>query len=185
MTSMSPATSRPRKTVEDYLALPDDVRAELIDGELYVTPSPETDHQRVVARLSRRLAEHVEEHDVGEIFMAPLDVHLPNGDVVQPDVFFVSKARSDICRRWIHGAPDLVIEVVSTQHAERDRAVKRSLYARSGVAEYWIVDPRERSIEVLRLEGEGYAPGGWFREDEVLVSPTFPGFTLALTGLWP
>ena len=185
MSSMSPATSRPRKTVEDYLALDDDVRAELIDGELYVTPSPETDHQRVVLRLARCLADHVETHDLGEVFAAPLDVHLPTGDVVQPDVFFVAAARSDICRRWVHGAPDLVIEVLSPTHAERDRAVKRALYARSGVPEYWIVDPEERSIEVLRLGDPDYEPAGWFRRGETLVTSCFPGLALALDDLWP
>jgi Uma2 family endonuclease len=185
MPSMPPATSRPRKTVEDYLALPDDVRAELIDGELYVTPSPEADHQRVVLCLGRRLARYVEAHACGEVFVAPLDVHLPTGDVVQPDVLFVSTARSDICRRWIHGAPDLVVEVLSPTHAERDRAVKRALYARSGVAEYWIVDPQERSIEVLRLAGESYEPAGWFRPGETLVSACFPGLVVALDALWP
>lgn len=185
MTSMSPATSRPRKTVEDYLALPDEVRAELIDGELYVTPSPETDHQRTVASLFRRLADHVERGGLGEVFVAPLDVHLPTGDVVQPDVLFVSTARRAIIGRWIHGAPDLVVEVVSSAHAERDRAVKRRAYAGGGVPEYWIVDPEERSVEVLRLRDGRYEAAGWFRSEDTLRSPGLPDLALPLAALWP
>ena len=184
MDAMSPATSRPRKTVEDYLALPDDVRAELMDGELYVTPSPELDHQRVVLGLSRRLAEFVENRELGEVFVAPLDVHLPSGDVVQPDVFFVAAARLGICRPWVHGVPDVVIEVVSPDRPERDRSLKRRLYAQNRVPEYWIVDPQERSVEKLHHEADVFRPAGYLLGDAVLESRALPGLALRLSDVW-
>ena len=151
MVSMSRVLQRPRKTKRDYRTLPDDVRAELVDGELYVTPAPSFAHQDVVGRLYRLLCALVDERDLGRVGLSPLDVHLPSGDVVQPDLLFVATANEGICREWVHGAPDLVVEVVSPTHPERDRFVKRRLYARSGIPEYWIVDPTERSGEVLRL----------------------------------
>ena len=180
MGTMSPAIERPRKTVEDYLALPDDVRAELIDGELFVTPSPTPDHQRLVLRLARSLDGAVTERGGGELFIAPLDVHLPTGAVVQPDLLYVSEGRRHIVRDWVRGVPDLVVEIVSPTGAERDRIVKRELYARNGVPEYWIVDPGERSVEVLRLAKGAYAPAGWFTGEAVLRSPTLPTLALPL-----
>jgi len=178
MQPMPHATHRPRKTVEDYLSLPDDVRAELIAGELYVIPAPEVGHQRVVFRVARGLAEHVERHDVGEVIPSPMDVHLPTGDVVQPDVVFVAKANRGVIQRWIHGAPDLVIEVLSPLRPERDRFVKRVLYERNGVPEYWIVDLEDRSVQVLELEGEAYREAGWYQAGESFTSQTLPALEL-------
>ena len=175
MCSMAPATSRPPKTVDDYMALPDDVRAELISGELYVTPSPTSRHQTVVQRLHLALAPPVESGELGTVFLAPLDVHLPTGDIVQPDVLLVRQENLRIIQDWIRGVPDLVIEVVSKTHAEGDRIVKRGVYERAQVPEYWLVDPRSRSVEVHRLEGDGYRPAGYYEGQGVVRSPLLPG----------
>jgi len=172
MPAMPHAARRPRKTKEDYLALPDDVRAELIDGELYVTPAPEVAHQRAVARLWRTLQDYAAARDAGEAFVSPCDVHLPSGDVVQPDVLFVTHANAGIVREHVHGVPDLVVEVLSPSRPERDRFVKRALYERNRVPEYWVVDPEERSVEVLHLEGAAFVLAGWFTDDDVVVSPS-------------
>jgi Uma2 family endonuclease len=176
---------RPRKTVEDYLALPDDVRAELIDGELYVTPGPFADHQRVVLNLGVLLRAHGLAHPSGEVFISPLDVHLPSGDVVQPDVLFVRNENARIVDRWIAGVPDLLVEIVSPGHAERDRAVKRRLYERNAVPEYWIVDLEERSIEVLRHDGAAFRPAGFFVGSVTLRTPTLPALSLSLDDVFP
>jgi Uma2 family endonuclease len=101
--------------------------------------------------------------------------------VVQPDLLFVSAARAEICRDFVDGAPDLVIEVLSSAHPERDRIVKRDLYERDGVPEYWLVDRADRSIEVLRLEGGTYGPAGWFTGAEALASRTFEGLVIPLS----
>lgn len=178
MDSMAPATSRPQKTVDDFMALGDEVRAELIAGELYMTPSPTPRHQDVAANLLERLRPFVRDRSLGTVWIAPLDVHLPGGDIVEPDLLFVSKANESIIQDWIRGAPDLLIEIVSPSNPERDRIVKRDLYARNGVGEYWIVDTEARAIEVLRLSGGTYAPAGYFVTGTALTTKTLPGLEL-------
>ena len=196
MAAMGSPITRPRKTLEDYLALSDDVRAELIDGELYVSPAPGMPHQDVVGTLFRRLADEVERLGAGKAWIAPCDVHLPTGDVVQPDMFVVPSEQTDLVHRdGVHGAPALVIEVLSPFHPERDRFVKMWRYAQSGVAEYWIVDPEARSIEVFRLESPGgardgaggeprFTPAGWFRGEDGVRSGVLPGLDLPLSAVF-
>ena len=170
------ATSRPSKTVDDYLALGDGVRAELIAGELYVTPSPTPDHQTIVGNLHVLLRSAVRSGAGGSVYVAPLDVHLPSGDIVQPDLLWIAASNHSIVQDWIRGVPDLLVEIVSPLGAERDRIVKRALYARNGVPEYWIVDGATQTVERLVLarpvlerpvlarpvlEGTGNAPAGY------------------------
>lgn len=167
---MAEIKTRPRKTVEDYLRLPEGVRAELIEGEIFMSPSPKTRHQIVAGKIYKAVSEFVESKRLGMAFFAPLDVHLPSGDVVQPDIIFVAQENLGIIRDWIRGVPDLLIEVVSPDNPERDRVVKRDLYARNGVREYWIVDPEERTVEVV--------PQGYFEEADVVTSPLLDGLSL-------
>lgn len=171
----------------DLAAMPNDPlrpeRRELLDGELIVTPSPLVRHQRVAFRLARALADFVEPHGLGEVFVPPMDVVLADGDVVQPDVFLVLAAQAGIVTRAnIAGAPALVVEVVSDPRVDRVR--KRDVYARHGVSEYWIADPDADRIEVHRHDGAGYptpviveVPGG-------LSTPLLPGFELDLAAVF-
>ncbi len=119
-----------------------------------------------------------------EDYLAPLDVHLPSGDVVQPDVLFVRRANAPIVQDQVRGVPDLVVEVLSPASPELDRIVKRDLYARNSVGEYWLVDPEERSVEILRLDGDTntYAPAGYFTflQGAFLVSATLPDLRIPL-----
>lgn len=163
------ATSRPLKTVDDYLALGDDVRAELIAGELYMTPSPTPGHQAIAGNLYLHLRRAIEAGAGGVAYLAPLDVHLPSGDVVQPDVLWIADARREIVQDWIRGVPDLLVEIVSPRHAERDRIVKRDLYARNGVPEYWVLDGAARTLERLVLDGAAYAAAGYYTTSDTLV----------------
>lgn len=169
-----------RKTTKDFLALPEGTRAELIDGEILMSPSPRFRHQRVAFRLARMLAEYVESNGLGEVIPAPFDVHLPGGDIVEPDVVFVSAANRSMLRDWIHGTPDLVVEVHSPDSMERDRVTKRELYARNGVREYWMVDSDRRVIEVLTLQANAYALAGQFGVHDTLSSRTFPKLALSV-----
>jgi Uma2 family endonuclease len=184
MLPMAHALSRPRKTVEDLHALPDDVRAELIAGEIYVTPSPSIGHQSVSRRLLVAFSLWAERTGAGHVFAAPLDVHLPSGDVVEPDLIFVAEANGQVLQDWIRGTPDLLVEIVSPTHPERDRLVKRDLYARNGVPEYWIVEPADRAVELLRLEGGLYVPAGYLQASGVLRSPSLPGFSLPVAEIF-
>ncbi len=183
--SMAAMNAKPRKTVEDFMKLPEGTLAELIDGEILMTPSPRPVHQRIVLNITVRLDHHLRAHPgIGEMFFAPLDVHLPSGDIVEPDLIYISADRKGIVKDWIRGVPGLLIEVVSPTHPERDLFVKRNLYARNGVAEYWIVRPDENAIEVLRLHEGLYEPAGYFRPGETITTPQLPGFELPVVAVF-
>jgi len=172
-------------TYEDYLKTPDDKRYELIEGELLMTPSPVTKHQRVSRKIEFLLEKFVTENDLGEIFHAPYDVYLDNENVLQPDILFVSRERSHIIgEKNIQGAPDLVIEIVSESTAYRDLVQKKSLYAKYGVKEYWVVVPDNEIVEVYVLRESLYALHETFRKGDSLDSPTFPEFHIGFTNVF-
>ncbi len=174
-----------RLTYEDYCRLPNDgKRYEIIDGELFVTPSPLTLHQRIVTRLTMHLCAFVEEQRLGEIFVSPFDVVFSDFDVVEPDILFVSKKRvSVITPKNVRGAPDLVIEVLSQTTAKTDRTTKLKLYARYGVKEYWIIDPNGPSGQIYRRGKGAFAQASKVGAAGELTSPLFPGFSLPLRKL--
>ena len=155
-------TSVAKLTYQDYRQLPEDGRRyEIVDGELYMTPAPTTHHQEVVGELFLSLSRYVKERGLGRVFVAPLDVVLSEHTVVQPDIVFVSSTNVGIIKEeGIFGTPDLVVEVTSTSTGERDVGLKRRLYLRAGVREYWIVDPDEKSLTIVRPEGERRLAGG-------------------------
>ena len=146
--------SATRITWRDTLLMPEDGnRYEAIAGALYVTPAPTVRHQRVSKKLFTALVRLLEEAGYGEVLYAPVGVEFPDSaEGVQPDIVYVSRERSDIIGEdWIRGAPDLVVEVVSPSTAERDRTIKRKLYERHGVKQYWIVDPDTKTVEVCNF----------------------------------
>ncbi len=175
---MNPTKTRPRKTVEDFMKLPDGVRAELIEGEIFMSPSPREIHQRVASNLHYSLRSFVEPRGLGRVYVAPFDVHLPSGDIVEPDLIFVSAANRHIIQDWIRGVPDLLVEIVSPEGMERDRIVKRGLYERNGVPEYWIVETETRTVEILTRPGGRYAPHGYFEESDTIDSRVLDGLAL-------
>jgi len=144
-------------TWQDVQQMPDDgKRYEAIKGDLYVTPAPTVRHQRVMLRLYRALYRLLEEPGYGEVFCAPLGVEFPaTGEGVQPDLLFVSRERRGIIAdAWLQGAPDIVAEVLSPSTSSRDRGIKRRLYERQGVVEYWIVDAENDAVDVWTFDGE-------------------------------
>ena len=172
-------------TYEDYLNTPEDKRYELLDGDLVALSSPEEFHQRISILLGSKLVQFAVEHSLGRIYHAPFDVVLSDMDVVQPDLIFVSNERADIITPAnIQGAPDLVVEILSPSTAARDKTFKRSLYARHGITEYWMVDLTEKTITVLRLDERGFEVVDTYGEGEILTSPTLQGFTLNLDDIF-
>ena len=175
-------------TWDDYARFPDDGnRHELIDGRHYVSPSPRSRHQDILANLHLLLAPKVRELGLGRLFFAPLDVIFSDFDVVEPDLLFVRKERAGIVQDWVRGAPDLVVEIISPSTRPRDERLKRDLYERFGVAEYWLVDPEAETVAVYRREGEQ----GWrdaevvARESgDVLRSPLLPEVEAPLADLF-
>lgn len=170
-------------TYDDYLNFPNDgKRYEIIGGELYVNPAPNTKHQRVLLTLAIELATFVRGHRLGEVFIAPFDVVFSEIDVMEPDLLFISAARMEVLTKAnVKGAPDLVVEVLSDGTRRYDETTKRKRYEHFKVQECWIVDPVDDSVRILRLEGKQYERiivGG------NITSPLFPGFSLGLKKLF-
>jgi Uma2 family endonuclease len=184
MGSMADLLTRPRKTVEDFMKLPEGTLAELIDGEIIMSAAPRVPHQRVVLNLAVALKSFTDRMSLGEVLLSPMDVHLPTGDIVEPDLVFVRQTNLDIVQDWIRGVPDLLVEVLSPTHPDRDLIVKRNLYARNGVPEYWIVDPDDRSVQIFKLSRDRYEPAGYRREGQSLVTTLLPGFDLPVGKLF-
>lgn len=175
----------PHFTYEDYRLLPEDRRYEIVEGELLVTPAPSTRHQRILVRLILNLASFVEASGLGTVLPAPTDVVLANESVVHPDLLFVTREHLGIiASTGVHGAPDLVVEILSPSTANRDQVVKRKLYARYGVREYWIVDPLAGSVEVLVECQAGLGMGRVFSAGSLLTSPLLPGLSLSVDDLF-
>ena len=174
-------------TYEDYLATPDDGRRyEIHDGELSVTPSPGTNHQRVSRNLNAILGAHVRTRGLGEVLYAPLDVILTNTTIVQPDLIFVAPAHaSRVSRRGIEGAPTLAVEILSPSTTTIDRSRKLQLYARHGVPYYWILDPDARVLEGCELAGSAYRLVTRAAGAAPVLLPPFPDLALVPDSLWP
>jgi Uma2 family endonuclease len=144
-------------TVDDYRLFPDDgQRHELVDGEHVVTPAPRMAHQRTVGKLFLALHAAAVAQGAGEVILSPMDVILSHHDVLQPDVLYVSDARSAIVQDWVRGAPDLAVEVLSPSSRRIDDVLKRRRYEAFGVDELWIVDPEVEVVRVYRREGERF-----------------------------
>ncbi len=171
-----------RLSYEDYCLLPNDgKRYEIIDGELFVTPSPLSLHQIVVANLHLELGLFVKANNLGRVYVEPLDVVFSRFDVVEPDLLYISKERAAVLtERNVQGAPDLVVEILSETTAEIDHTTKLKLYARYGVQEYWIIDPYGPSADIYRREREGFELVSNLQSADSLTSPLFPGFSLPI-----
>lgn len=175
-------------TYEDWLKLPDDgYRYEVINGVLHVSPPPRIRHQRVALRLVRRLANFVEEHCLGEVLEAPVGVRLPNQPVpFQPDILFIRTERLDILgEKYVEGVPDLVMEILSPSNWLYDRREKMEVYQEAGVPEYWIVDPRARTVEVYVLEEGAYLLIGRYGQEETARSQVLSGFEVPVDEIFP
>lgn len=159
------------KTIEDYIALPEGTRVELIDGRFYDMAAPTTIHQSIGAEIFRLLKNHIEKNGGRCIpFIAPTDVQIDRDDksMLQPDVLVVCD-RSKITRARIVGAPDLVVEVVSPSNAITDVLLKMVKYRHAGVREYWIVYPDEKMVMTYNFE-KGEEPGTYTFADSVPIA---------------
>ena len=176
-----------RMTADDYFALPDDGnRYELIDGELELAPVPSANvHQWTLSNLTFLMEQHVRAHRLGWLWFAPTDVILSAHDVVQPDLLFVRRGRRDIVGGRIHGAPDLVVEVTSPTSEQFDRGLKLRRYARFGVNWYWLIDPRQQTIEELERTDREYRSRRSWTGNEIFEPALFPDLRIDLTELWP
>jgi len=187
MTSASlehPRTAR--FTLSDFERLPDDGnRYEILDGELAMTPSPTTRHQKISRRLHFLLYQVLELTGRGEVYYAPMDVVLDPHTVVAPDIFFVSAERAEIIEaKNIQGAPDLVVEILSPGTRRRDVITKARLYARFGVPHYWLVDPDIDRIEFMALRAGAFVTLLQANAPDIARPEDFEGVVIALGELF-
>jgi Uma2 family endonuclease len=182
--------SRPgvKLTYDDFVLFPDDgKRHELIDGEHYVTPSPNMKHQAVSGNLHGLIWNYLKQHAVGKVYPAPLDVVFSHFDVVEPDLLYVSEARREVLTATnVQGAPDLVVEIGSPSTRRRDEKLKHQLYERFNVTEYWVVDPDVDVVRVYRLQDGKYLRAQELSLDhgDVLTTPLLPGLELPLSEIF-
>ena len=171
-------------TYDDFVLFPDDgKRHELIDGEHYVTPSPNLKHQAISRNMVASIWSYLRQHPVGRVYTAPLDVVFSHFDVVEPDLLFVAESRREVLTAAnVQGSPDLVVEIGSPSTRRRDEKLKHQLYERFGVSEYWVVDPEIDVVRVYRLSDGTYVRVEELSLDrgDVLTTPLFPRFELPL-----
>ena len=183
---VTPSSPGVKLTYDDFVQFPDDgLRHELIDGEHYVTPSPNTKHQRVSINLTVLIGGWLERNPIGQVFHAPFDVVFSKYDVVEPDLLYLSNERASDALTPLHvrGVPELVIEIGSPGTRKRDETIKRRLYERAGVTDYWVVDPQIDTIRVYRREGNGFARVVELSAEssDVLTTTLLPGLEISLS----
>jgi Uma2 family endonuclease len=151
---------------------------ELIEGEVFIMPAPLHYHAQVSANLMWLLQSHVRPEKLGGVFAEPTDVHFSEDTVLQPDLLFIHRENT-ACRVWedgyLHGPPDLCIEILSPSTAKRDRGVKFELYERYGVREYWLVEPDLKFVEVYQRAGDHLKRLGVFDEAGEFECAVLPG----------
>lgn len=182
---MSTMSSPPRPipmTIREYRLLPEDGRRwELVQGEFVMTPAPSPRHQRVSRKLQYELMTQLEKPGLAQVINAPIDVVFDELNVVQPDLVIIASARTSIItERAVEGPPDVLVEILSPSSVDRDRHLKRGLYARFGVREYWIVDPMHGLLEAYRLADGGYLLRERHDRASILRCADFPGLEVPL-----
>jgi len=146
-----------KKTIKDYMELPEGTPYQLVEGELIMSPAPSFEHQRVSGRLFRKLQTSIEDLGLGIVVYAPIDVYLDEENAYQPDIVVVLKdSKARVEERGIFGAPDVVVEILSPSTAYYDLTEKKDVYERVGVKEYWIVDPKRKTFEIYSNSEEGF-----------------------------
>lgn len=179
------AQSPPEWTYSEYARLPDDGnRYEVLDGEVLVTPSPGTRHQRIAARLFRRLDDYAREHGIGEVLW-DLDVLFVTGQFLRPDMVFVPNAERDrLTDRGVEGVPGLVVEVVSPSSKRIDRVKKPARYADFGISAYWAVEPDMKAVLVWDFETGATEPRAETGRVVWQPEPSVPALELEVASLF-
>ena len=160
---------------------------ELINGILMKKSAPQPRHQRISRKLLRLMDNFIQDKSLGEIFYSPIDVFLDDENVPQPDLVFVSNARSSIVddREGILGVPDLVVEIISPSSMRLDRVIKKELYEAFAVPEYWLIDPKNDAIEVFAFQNGRYKSVAFANDlNEKIASTVLIGFEVSLSDIF-
>ena len=176
---------RTRMTAADYFALPETTQPmELINGELIVSPARVPRHQSITGNtyfIIRNLTKTLG----GQVYIAPIDVYLDEGQVPQPGVVYLAPdSQCEVTEKRLVGPPDLIVEVFSPGSVRHDKLDKFELYERYGVREYWMIDPQEQYLEAYRREGDTLLQQGVYRPGRTFTSTVLAGATLAMDDLF-
>jgi len=172
--------------IETIPEWPDGPLIELVNGELFMVPSPGVKHQQVVGNIFAALSGHVKIQGSGKLLFAPIDVHFSEDSVVIPDILFVANEHDEkIKTKFIEDAPDLIVEILSS-NVDMDRSIKKQLYQQNNVKEYWIVDPKKEILEVfvLDIQSGTYAESKSFSGEQRVESSIFPGLDLVISKIF-
>lgn len=169
-------------TYKDYLAIDDDKRYEIINGELLMVPAPDLEHQETSGELVFLFRQYVKKNNLGMVYAAPTDVILDEKNTIQPDIIYVSKTNFQILRKkGIFGSPDCVVEILSPSSIHKDRFKKMPLYERFKIKEYWIVDVANKAIEIFTLEDDKYKIFSSAVEKGIIKSQVIKGFKIEIS----
>ncbi len=169
-------------TAADYRQLPEGPPYfQLIEGKLYMSPSPDFWHQSVSLNVAVLLRNYVKRNPVGRVCAAPSDVELDFANIYQPDVYFIANDRLHILsKQGPVGAPNLVVEVLSRSTARLDKGAKRRIYAQAGVEELWLVDKEKRVVTVYRFGKSVDELAGVYNMRQKFTSPLLPRLKVAV-----
>ena len=172
-----------RMTATEFLALPETNQpTELLNGVMIVSPAPIPKHQLTSNRLEIVISSLMPD---GLMLHAPIDLYFDDGNIVQPDIVWITEnSRCVVGDKYLHGSPELIVEIFSPGTERQDRKQKFNLYQRHGVSEYWMVDPAEMFIEVYVLENGSYKRLGIFEPGESFISPTLGGKTVEVSRIF-
>ena len=164
--------------------LPEGTLNQVIGGELITSPSPGTYHQKISRRIFSELLRFVEPRAMGEVFYAPLDVQLSRQEIYMPDIMYIAHSNKEIIRDKIHGAPDLVVEILAEGSAYHDLIHKKDVYEAVDVKEYWIVNPMEKTIEVHENAGKEFKLIAKVKNSGPIQSKLLNGFGVILENIF-
>ncbi|MEO6166779.1 MAG: Uma2 family endonuclease [Chitinophagales bacterium] len=136
----------PRTAVEVFKLLPEGTLCEVINNTIYMSPSPTSNHQRILGNLFKKIDNHVVNKNSGEVFFSALDVFLDEKNAFQPDLIFISNKNTGFLDPdgGFHGTPDFIVEILSPHNKQHDLIKKKSVYEKRGVKEYWVIDPKTK-----------------------------------------
>jgi Uma2 family endonuclease len=182
-TSTETRLTRRNASLEEFWALPESLLpTEYINGEIIMAPAPVVAHQAILGNIYFSLRSFVEEQRAGRVYCSPVDVELPTGDVVQPDVLFLTNEEAAIASsaKRVKTVPAFMVEILSPGSAKHDAITKRNLYELNGVIEYWIVDPETRTVSQLILH-EGHYALTELSEADAIRGTVLEGFECAVS----
>ncbi len=171
-------------TKEDYMALPENAPYELLNGKLHYMPSPFRKHQIVSMNLSAALHFHVKKNKLGQVLAAPMDVHFGKKNIVQPDIIFVSNNRKSILKKFVEGAPDFLVEILSYGTKDKYFGEKKALYGKKGVLEYWVIDPDTETVEVFKKNKNTLITDKKYKQKDTIKSTIIKDFQMDVSAIF-